>query len=285
MTTRRNFIALTGAAMTLPLAAPVQAAIARPQVTQIRNATLWIDYAGTRFLVDPMLADRYAFPGFPGTANSELRNPAGYLPFPVDEIIKVDAVILTHLHEDHWDKPAQDALPKDVPVFVQNQADAEILHDQGFTDVRVLAGSADFNGVTLTRTEGTHGTPAAIAAAGDLLGQVMGVAFAAEGQPVIYLAGDTIWNQQVRDALDTHRPEVVILNAGYAMLPGVGPIIMGAEDVKAVADAAPNATLIATHMESVNHCILTRAELRSFARQNGFADRLYVPGDGQMIQL
>lgn len=44
-------------------------------ITHIRNATQIIHYAGKRFLIDPMLADKGAWPGFPGTARSELRNP------------------------------------------------------------------------------------------------------------------------------------------------------------------------------------------------------------------
>ena len=65
-------------------------------VTQIRNATLRIDYAGVRFLVDPMLADQGAFPGFPGTAMSHLRNPLVPLPTPVSDLLAVDAVVVTH---------------------------------------------------------------------------------------------------------------------------------------------------------------------------------------------
>lgn len=33
-------------------------------ITHIRNATQRIDYAGKRFLIDPMLADKGAWPGF-----------------------------------------------------------------------------------------------------------------------------------------------------------------------------------------------------------------------------
>lgn len=34
-------------------------------ITQIRNATQLITYAGKRFLIDPMLAPKGAYPGFP----------------------------------------------------------------------------------------------------------------------------------------------------------------------------------------------------------------------------
>jgi hypothetical protein len=56
---------------------------------------------------------------------------------------------------------------------------------------------------------------------------------------------------------------------------------MGTEDVKKVHDAAPAATLIASHMEAINHCVLTRAELREFAERNGISQRLLVPEDGE----
>ncbi|MDP1159798.1 MBL fold metallo-hydrolase, partial [Klebsiella variicola] len=65
-------------------------------ITHIRNSTQRIDYAGKRFLIDPMLADKVAWPGFPGTARSELRNPLVEIPFSRDKIIDVDAVIVTH---------------------------------------------------------------------------------------------------------------------------------------------------------------------------------------------
>ena len=37
---------------------------------QIRNATIKLDYDGTTFLVDPMLAAKNAYPGFADTLNS-----------------------------------------------------------------------------------------------------------------------------------------------------------------------------------------------------------------------
>lgn len=287
MTTRRQMLAMSASAIVgSAVSASAQgndvSSESRSKITQIRNATLRIDYGGVRFLVDPMLAERHSFPGFPGSVNSEQHNPMVHLPLPIADIVDVDAVIVTHLHEDHWDQAAQDALPKDLPVFAQNDTDAEFIRGQGFTDVRVLSQSSEFDGVRLIKTAGRHGTEAHYEVMAEILGEVCGVVFSHPEEKTIYLAGDTIWNEDVAAVLSAHAPEIAILNAGYAMVQGIdGGIIMGTEDVLRVHQAAPEARLIASHMEAINHCVLTRAELRAFAAEEGFSDKLLTPGDGE----
>lgn len=288
MTTRRELFALSGAAL-VASAFPASAQdTAAPQgsvkITQIRNATLHVVYGGVRFLVDPMLSDRHAWPGFEGSVNSEERNPLVHLPMTKEEIIDVDAVIVTHLHEDHWDEEARKVLPKALPVFAQNDADAETIRGQGFSDVRVLSATSSFKDVQLIKTGGRHGTEAHYAKIGKILGQVCGVVFKQAGAKTVYLAGDTIWQEDVAAALDAHRPDVAILNTGYAMVVGIeGGIIMGTQDVLSVHKVAPDTLLIGSHMEAVNHCTVSRADLRAFARANGFADKLRTPGDGETL--
>lgn len=43
------------------------------------------------------------------------------LPVPVEDLVKVDAVIVTHLHSDHFDDAAMEALPRSLPIFAQNE--------------------------------------------------------------------------------------------------------------------------------------------------------------------
>lgn len=69
-------------------------------------------------------------PGFEGTASSHLHNPRVPLPEAMEHFLEVDAVIVTHLHPDHRDEAAQSALPKSLPVFAQNDEDAEIIRAQ-----------------------------------------------------------------------------------------------------------------------------------------------------------
>jgi L-ascorbate metabolism protein UlaG (beta-lactamase superfamily) len=182
MITRRQALALTGGALVASSvvtrgasAGLVPGASAQAKLTQVRNATLRIDYGGVRFLVDPLLAEKGAYPGFEGTTNSRLRNPLVPLPMPLEDIINVDAVIVTHLHSDHWDDAVKARLPKSLPLFAQDEQDAAQIRSAGFTDVRVLTEASEFNGVKLSKTGGQHGTDAAIRAAGKVLGQVSAV--------------------------------------------------------------------------------------------------------------
>lgn len=255
----------------------------------IRNATSKITFGDTTFLIDPMLSKKDAFPGFVGTYRSELRNPMVELPISVAAIIDdVDAIIVTHTHLDHWDDVAQRVLPKTMPIFVQHAEDANTIRAQGFKDVRVLSATAQFNGIHLTKTGGQHGTDAmyAIPELGKALGEAMGVVLQADNYHTVYFAGDTIWRKQVEDTLDTFKPEVVVLNTGDAQMEGLaGSIIMGKQDTLRTIERAPQAKIIAVHMDTVNHAALSRQELRQFVQQAGVAQQVLIPEDGESLPL
>jgi L-ascorbate metabolism protein UlaG (beta-lactamase superfamily) len=237
-----------------------------------------------------MLSPRGGFPGFPNTYRSELRNPLVELPFSVDDVLKsVEAIVVTHTHTDHWDDAAQRLIPKDMPVFVQNELDARTIRAQGFRDVRVLKDTAAFNGVALSKTGGQHGTDLWFAdrARAEAMGPVMGVVFSALNAKTVYVAGDTVWRSEVDQALRHHKPGVVILNTGSALMSGFEehPIIMGKQDTLQAAKAAPKAAIVAVHMDSVNHMSLSRKELREFVQEKKIQDRVLIPEDGEAMQF
>lgn len=256
------------------------------QITHIRNATQIIAYAGKKFLIDPMLAEKGAWAGFAGTARSELRNPLVALPFSVREIVDVDAVIVTHTHEDHWDEAAIAAIPKALPVYVQHEADGQLLRGQGFSDIRLLSEHSEFAGVSLVKTtSGQHGSDRtyAVPVMAKRLGAVCGVVLRHPREKTLWLVGDTIWRDEVAADMVRLNPDVVVLNAGYAHVIGFGPIIMGKEDVLKAHFALPEAKIVAIHMEAVNHCLLSRDELRQYVADNQIADVVSIPQDGESM--
>jgi len=149
----------------------------------------------------------------------------------------------------------------------------------------LLTESTEFHGVRLSRTGGRHGTDADLKALPQILDPVSGFVMSHSAHKTLYVAGDTIWNVEVEHAITRHAPDVIVLNAGMATVIGLDPIIMGPADVLAVHRAAPNATLIASHMEAVNHCILSRADLRAFSKRDGYEQRLLIPADGETLAI
>lgn len=264
---------------------------AHEEIQHIRSATFKLMYAGSTFLVDPLLAPKGQYPGFEGTLHSEVRNPTVELPFPVEEVLSgVDAVIVTHVHSDHWDDVAQEVLPKDVVLFVQNEADAAVIRAQGFKDVRILHyNPTGYEGIKLTKTAGQHGSDAlfAVPKLAQGLGVVMGVVLEAPEHKTVYVAGDTIWCSGVDEAIKKHDPGIIILNTGKALISGweQHPIIMGEEDTLRATLAAPNATVVAVHMDAINHCALSRDELRKYVKDQGIEDRVRIPSDGETLKF
>jgi L-ascorbate metabolism protein UlaG (beta-lactamase superfamily) len=245
-------------------------------VRLIRHATLLIDVAGQRLLVDPQLDPAGARDSIPGTPEPR-RNPLVDLPVPAPEVVsEADAVLVTHLHVDHLDDTAVELLLErdDRPVLCQPE-DAATLRERGFADVRPVEDVARLpGGIEVHRTGGRHGHDELA----DKLGPVSGFVVRAEGEPVLYVAGDTVWCEPMADAIAAHRPDVVVVNAGGARFLQGQAITMTPEDVLATADAAAPGRVVAVHMEAINHCLVTRANLR-----RAVDNRVVIPEDGAVV--
>lgn len=251
------------------------------QIRQIRNATIVLNYGEMTFLIDPFLAPKGAYPPFPNTPNQELANPTAELPIPVNEIIQVDAVIVTHLHPDHFDAAAIEALPKDIRMIAQSAQDAKVIEEAGFHNVEWLDSISEIGEIRLHRTAGKHG----VGPIGHLMGEVSGVVFSHADEPTLYIAGDTIWCNDVQAAIHAHHPEVIVVNAGAAQFLEGDPITMTKEDVYRTYKEAPQSTIIVSHMESVNHCLLTREELKGYIAGKGLSSHILVPADGESLSF
>lgn len=246
----------------------------------IRHATLILECGGHSLIVDPMLDDAGARPAIQNSPNPR-NNPLVGLPMPAEELIQgVEAVFVTHTHSDHWDGTAARNLPKNIPLFGQIE-DEEKFWSQGFARVQSVTSSVKWNGIEITRTGGQHGR-GEIAKA---MAPVSGFVLRTSGEPTLYIAGDTIWCDEVETAIREHKPAVVVVNAGAAQFLEGDPITMTADDVITTCKAAPGAKVVAVHMESINHCLLTRDDLAFQLEAARVSNQVTIPPDGEWVEV
>jgi len=256
------------------------------KITQIRNATLIIEYNNTKFLIDPWLGPKDYMEGFDTAVNSDIRQPRVELPLAIEKIVDVDAVIITHIHPDHWDEYAEQALDKNIKIFVQSETDKEIILSKGFKDVEILTSEGiNYKNITLYKTQTQHGKRKILKPLCESIGMpydAMGVVFKAKNEKTLYVAGDTIWCEEVSQALEKFSPDVIVVNACAATVLNGERLIMNIDDVKEVLKNSENATIIASHMDTVSHLTVTRKDLKNF-KDNNNIDNLLIPEDGENI--
>ena len=246
----------------------------------IRHATLLVEYNGHTILVDPMLDDAGARPAIQNSPNPR-NNPLVPLPMPPGELVKgVEAVLITHSHSDHWDSTAGQVIAKDLPLFGQIE-DKVKLGGLGFTAFHPVQSSVTWNGIEITRTGGQHGT----GELGKKMAPVSGFVLRAAGEPALYIAGDTIWCAEVEAALTKFKPNITVVNAGGARFLQGDPITMTPDDVISVCRNSPDMQVVAVHMEAINHCLVTRADLAFQLEAERVIDQVAIPGDGDWVDV
>jgi L-ascorbate metabolism protein UlaG (beta-lactamase superfamily) len=257
------------------------------KIRLVRHATLVVQLDSRTLLIDPMLGPEGAFISFQPSPNNQ-RNPLVPIPDPdfSSVLSSVDACFVTHTH---LDQAAKDDLREDLPIFCQPDDEEELRTT--FSSVYPVEESLQSGGIEVFRTGGQHGPGNRDGLEGPehYMGPVSGFVLRSRSEPSLYIAGDTIWCKEVIDALDRHQPEVVVVNAGAAQLTGGVPITMTREDVAEVCRYLcrylPDATVVAVHMEAINHCPLTRKELEDYLKSEGLSDRVHIPADGEAIEF
>lgn len=245
------------------------------RIQLVRNATLLITLGGQRLLVDPMFDAAGTRPSVDGSPRPR-PNPLVELPCPPDELVReIDAVLVTHLHTDHFDGTAARMISNRFRVLCQ-PGDADELRRRGVSDVQVVEACTSVGGVCVWRTSGRHG----VGRIADELGPVSGFVLSA-GLETVYVAGDTIWCDVVDEVIARHRPDVVVVNAAGARFVDSEQLVMDTGDVLALCAARPGMPVVAVHLEAIDHCLLTRTELREAT------DHLpvMVPEDGETLDM
>lgn len=249
----------------------------------LRNATLIIEVGEQFILVDPMLGNVGTLLPFSLFRFKAKRNPLVELPSNSAQLLdKVTVCIVTHLHPDHLDEPAEAFLKsKNIPVFC-NKTDEKKLKKRGlnvtnsleyWTAQPFLNGS--IKGIPAVHGYGFIAGP---------MGKVMGFFIQLPNHPSIYISADTVLTNDVKRVLTELKPDVSVLACGSAQLDFGKPLLMNMNDLLEFIKLAPG-KVFANHLEALNHCPTTRTELKNKVSENQLTGKVFIPNDGEFVEF
>jgi L-ascorbate metabolism protein UlaG (beta-lactamase superfamily) len=223
------------------------------RITHIGGPTVLIEAQGWRLLTDPTFdpaGRKYRF-GW-GTGSTKLAGPA----VAADDLGPIDAVLLSHdHHDDNLDDAGRALLPSaDVVVTTVSGAKrlgggARGLEPWAATQLEAPGRAS----LEITATPCRHGPPLSR----PIVGEVIGFAIAWEGQRqgVLWISGDTVLYDGVREVADRLEVDTGLLHLGGVRFPISGPVhytMTAAEAVELCRLVRPR-TAIPIHYEGWKH--------------------------------
>lgn len=138
-----------------PKPAPKEWSDQRITVTWIGHATVLINFYGTTILTDPVLTKRLAPPNIFGM-NLGIRRIT-QLPLEMDDLPRIDLVLLSHAHYDHWDLATLKRFKGDTQIVIPSNT-ADLVPQGRFSTIAELKWGqiAQVKGVTVRAVQVEH---------------------------------------------------------------------------------------------------------------------------------
>jgi L-ascorbate metabolism protein UlaG (beta-lactamase superfamily) len=239
-------------------------------LTLIGGPTVLVEHAGARFLTDPTFDGPGTYTAGPVTLIKET-GPA----LAPSDVGPIDAVLLSHdQHLDNLDHSGREFL-KDVPLVLTTPAGAGRLNGASVglapwqsTTVQAATGMP----IHITATPARHGPVGVEPLSGDVTGFVIAAGETRDG--AIYVSGDTVWYDGVADVARRFDVSLAVLFTGAAEPRGPFQMTMDTNDAIAVANAFPEATLVAVHNQGWRHYTESQEDLVAAFTALGIRHRL-----------
>ncbi|GGJ02349.1 hypothetical protein GCM10011581_44370 [Saccharopolyspora subtropica] len=260
-------------------------------LTFIGNATTLLRWRSLSLLTDPnfLHAGQRAYLGH-GLSSRRVLEPALQLDDLPDDL---DAVVLSHLHGDHWDRVSRRGLDRGLPIVTTPHAARRL---QGWHRFRRATGLATWESHTLlsgtdvvvvTAVPGRHAPGLARHLLPPVMGSVLEFATVGSGPARrVYVTGDTLLFDGVAEvARRFPEIDVVVAHLGGTTLPGGLVVTMDAAQGADLLELVPATRTIPVHTDDYR---ILRSSLEDFLAEvdrRGLRDRVTCVARGETVPL
>jgi L-ascorbate metabolism protein UlaG (beta-lactamase superfamily) len=259
-------------------------------LTFIGNATVLLRWGPFTVLTDPnfLHAGQRAYLGN-GLTSKRLLDPA----MRVDELPPLDAVVLSHLHGDHWDRVASRGLDKSLPVITTPHASRRLQGRSGFrraVGIRTWESHTQAKEQSLLRVTSLPGMHAP-GLLGRMLPPVMGSLLefgdsTGEVDARVYLTGDTLMYDGVREIARRH-PDIhlAVVHLGGTTLPGGRMVTMDGRQGADLLEVVRPDRAVPVHTEDYSVFRSPLSDFTDEAERRGLSELVRVVGRGETVTL
>ncbi|MFS8478868.1 MAG: MBL fold metallo-hydrolase [Micromonosporaceae bacterium] len=256
-------------------------------VTFVGTATTLLHLGPFTLLTDPnfLHAGQRAYLGY-GLSSRRRTNPA----IEIDDLPQLDAVLLSHLHGDHFDRVARDRLPRAVPILTTPHAKRR-LRRSGFVAASGLSTwesqvlHRDGHLLRVTAVPAQHGPAGVHRLLPPTMGSIVDLEQAGVRQLRLYVTGDTLyrpWLVQVAQRF----PDIdaTLVHLGGTRILGILVTMDGAQGAE-LATTVPSRLTLPIHYDDYGVFRSPLSDFLDAVRKRGVADRIRVLERGQTMSL
>jgi L-ascorbate metabolism protein UlaG (beta-lactamase superfamily) len=209
----------------------------------------------------------------------------------IDALPPLDMVVLSHHHEDHFDRVATEQLDPSVPILTTPDA-ARALRKVGFRNARALETWQQESFVredwllTVTSMPGTHGPALMTPFLPSVMGSLLELRQIDSSQSLrIYISGDTLVYDQLKE-IPARYPgiDLALLHLGGTRIFGVLLTMDGKQGVEAIRLVNPE-TAVPIHYDDYDIFKSPLEDFRREVRAANLESRIKYVARGQTIPL
>jgi len=256
--------------------------------TFIGNATALLRFGPFTLLTDPNFLHRgqLAYLG-KGLFSRRLTDPA----LGIAELPPLDAIVLSHMHGDHWDRVARKGLDRHTPVLTTPKA-ARALRRQRFANSAGLQTwqtetlTKDGHTLAVTAMPGRHARGALRTLLPPVMGSLLEYSPGGGATERVYITGDTLLVDDLREIPQRIGGlDVAVLHLSGTTLPGGLVVTMDGREGAELVELVRPATAIPVHYDDYGRFRSPLADFRREMERRGLADVVRVVGRGETAEL